>query len=301
MFEIIKSFFSWVWLGITSFYNFLFGSNSLSDEDKYNFVVYLIKGQIENNTGFGLRHVDNQEILRNNVSNGFRGDAVSYAITDFVLSSVFAEEITQSVFNFRESGEIALLYDTSTSTNNFITLDHSLAVKIFDCLRYKILEFIKFNFDGPNHHFMLIKNMGGLTPYDIKEIYSTGKCGKQEVESRQIVKVFSKNEKLTEPEDMMSHIEQGIVALAKPPKHVYSRESSTAILEVLRTIQLNSMEEKLTKENVHQRLIEAETDYKNPWSDGTYKAFKQYRQKFEESIDDVNDDLDYFKNLMVDF
>ncbi|MBA3536987.1 MAG: hypothetical protein H0T84_10320, partial [Tatlockia sp.] len=206
-----------------------------------------------------------------------------------------------AVFNIRESGEIDLLYDTSTSTNNFIILDHSLVAKIFDCLRQKILEFIKLNFDGPNHHFMLIKNMSGLTPYDIKEIYPTGKCGKREVESSQILKVFSKNENLTEPENMLSYIEQGVLDLAKLPKHVYSLESSTAILKVLGEIQFNAMEKKLTKENVHQRLIEAETNYKNPWSDDTYRAFTQYRIKFEESIDDVNDDLDYFKNLKVGF
>lgn len=301
MIELIKSFFNWAWSGITSFYNFLFGTKSFSDEDKYNFIVYLIKGQVKNNTGFGLRHVDSNETLNDNVLNSFRGDAVSYAITNFILSSVFEETISLSAFNIREPGEIELVYDTNTSTNNFITLDHSLALKIFDCLRQKILEFIKLNFEGPNHHFMLIKNMSGVSPYDIKEIYPTGKCGKQAVEPRQILKVFSKNENLTEPEDMLNYIEQGVLDLAKPPKHVYSRESSTAILAVLREIQFNAVEQKLTIDDVHRRLIEKETDYRNPWSDGTYKAFKQYRIKFEESIDDVNDDLDYFKNLMVGF
>ncbi|MBA2652437.1 MAG: hypothetical protein H0U73_09260 [Tatlockia sp.] len=122
--EIIKSFLNWVWSGITSFYNFLFGTKSFSDEDKYNFVVYLIKGQVKNNTGFGLRHVDSQETLSDNVLNGFRGDAVSYSITDFILSSVFEGKITQAAFNIRESGEIDLCYDINSTTNNFITLDH---------------------------------------------------------------------------------------------------------------------------------------------------------------------------------
>ncbi len=180
-------------------------------------------------------------------------------------------------------------------------LDHSLAVKIFDCLSQKILKFIKLNFEGPNHHFMFIKNMSGLSPYDIKEIYPTGKCGKREVEPRQILKIFSKNENLTEPEDILNYIEQSVLDLAKPPKHVYSQESSTAILAVLREIQFNAVEQKLTKDDVHRRLIEKEMDYRSPWSDDTYKAFKQYRIKFEESLDDVNDDLDYFKDLMVGF
>ncbi len=124
MIEIIKSFFNWVWSGITSFYNFLFGAKSFSDENKYNFVVYLIKGQVNKNTGFGLRHVDSDKTLSDNVLNGFKGDAVSYAITNFILSSVFGERIELAVFNIRESGEIDLFYDTSTSTNNFIILDH---------------------------------------------------------------------------------------------------------------------------------------------------------------------------------
>ncbi len=299
MIDLIKSFFKWLWSGLSSFYNALFGTKSFSDEDKYNFVVYLIKGQIKNNTGFGLRHVDSKETLNNNVLNGFRGDAISYAITPFLLSTVFGENITLAVFNIRESGETDLVYDTNISANNFITMDKSLAVRIFDCLHQKILEFISLNFEGPNHHFMLIKNMSGLTPYDIKNIYPTGKCGKRDVEPKQILKAFSKNVNLTEPEEMLNHIEQGILDLSRPPKHIYSDESTTAILAVLQEIQFSPMENKLTVDNVHKRLIEAETDYKNPWSDETYKAFKQYRVKFEELIDDVNDDLDYFKDLKV--
>ncbi|MBA3535000.1 MAG: hypothetical protein H0T84_00050 [Tatlockia sp.] len=299
MFAQIKAFFTNLWQDITSFFLNLFKeSSSFCDSDKYNFVLYILNGQHSNNKeGFALRHVDSDEINNHNIQNGFRGDAISFSITPSIMSSVLGTAVNNYRWVALESGQFSLMTEYR---NMPIVLDESLAVKIFDCLHEKILQFIGLNFDGDIHHFMLIKNMkGAALPYDIKDIYPTGKCGKQAVEATQVVKVFSKNASLHDAKDMLQYIETGILRLAKPTKHPYSKESTEAILTILRDIKLSPDEQQLELDNVRKRLVEEE--YDKSWSE--YKFNSMYDSKgsfriFSASIAAVNEDLEYFRALI---
>jgi len=80
----------------------IFGAKtSLTDEDKYNFVMYLLKGQ-KQFTGFALRHVDSDETKHANLLKGFTGDAISFSITPYIMSLVLNEPISncrRSIFS----------------------------------------------------------------------------------------------------------------------------------------------------------------------------------------------------------
>ena len=297
MFEQIKSFFSNLWQDITSFFNNLFANkSSLTNKDKYNFVMYLLDEQKES-TGFALRHVDSEEVKNENIKYGFRGDAISFSITPSIMSTVLNKHIDTCSWFSLGSGKVSLMANYMSKP---IMIDEALAVQIFDCLHKKILQFIGLNFFGDTHHFMLIKNMNGATvPYDIKEIYPTGKCGKQEVQASQIVKVFSKNDRLRDKEEMLRYIETGILQLVRPTKHIYSKESTAAILTVLRAIKLSSSDNQLEMDNVRKRLVESEVQ--TSWPDYKYHDIYDqggYLTTFTESISDVNEDLEYFRALI---
>lgn len=299
MFAQIKAFFSSLWRDISAFFTNLFKKSSpFSNSDKYKFVLYLLNGQKNNdNSGFALRHVDSDETKNFNIQNGFRGDAISFSITVSVMSSVVDKPVTQCSWVAMDSGQFSLM---TNYTERPIVLDEPLAVKIFDCLHEKILQFIGFNFYGDSHHFMLIQNMRGAAfPYDIKDIYPTGKSGKQDVEPSQIVKVFSKNDSLNDAQDMLQYIETGILQLAKPTKHKYSKESTEAILTVLREIKLSPHDQQLELNNVRKRLVEEE--YNNSWSEYKFNSMYDSKgtfRKFSASIAEVNEDLEYFRALI---
>lgn len=181
-----------------------------------------------------------------------------------------------------------------------ILLDEGLATKLFDCLHEKILQFIQLNYSSPTHHFLFIKEMqGAANPYDVKDIYPTGKCGKQTVKPSQIVKVFSKDASLKTAEQMLHHIELNILQLARPPKHQYDESSTEAILAVLREIKLGADDKALTKESVLKKLTTNE--YHDGWPETTYHQFYDeggYVKKFTPCIPHINDDLDYFRGLI---
>lgn len=296
MFERIKSYFNKLWQSISSFINNMFTSKTyFTNQDKYNFVMYLLNGQKEM-TGFALRHVDSDEIKNKNIKHGFLGDAISFSITPFIMSAVLNEPIDTCSWLSLESGQISLMTNYMSRP---ILIDQALAVRIFDCLHEKTLQFIGLNFLGDIHHFMLVNNMNKAPqPYDIKEIYPTGKCGKQEVKASQIVKVFSKNERVRDKDQMLQQIEAGILQLARPTKHTYSKESTAAILTILREINLSSNDSKLEMENVRKRLVESEVQ--TSWSDYKYHAIYDHGilTGFTQSISDVNDDLEYFRALV---
>jgi hypothetical protein len=300
----IKNFFKQLWSDVTSIFSKKAQNPvTLTNEEKYDFVMSLLKGQINENTGFALRHVDDEEIKTNNISHGFRGDAISYSVTDFILSTVLEESVEIRAWNISESNQVKFIYDAGENKNKFMDLDQSLAVRIFDCLHEKILSFIAQNFSGMNHHFMFIENMGGMYPYDIKDIYPTGKCGKQNVNASQIKKVFSKNENMSIPEEMLFCIEKGVLQSSNKnlTKHHYSQESTTAIVSVLREIKFLPAEKKLERADVQKRLISAECEF--AWSDSKHERFfdkaNGYWYKFNESLNHVNDDLGYFNSLVL--
>lgn len=87
---------------------------------------------------------------------------------------------------------------------------------------------------------------------EIKQAYPTGKCGKQTIEASQIVKVFSKNAMVRDQEAMLEQIETGILALARHTR-LYNKESTQAILTVLREINLTADDVQLTIDNVRNR------------------------------------------------
>jgi hypothetical protein len=297
MFAQIKAFFSTLWQDITSFLKNLFKKpSSFSASDKYHFVNYVLNGQDNIHRGFALRHVDSDETKNANIQNGFRGDAISFSITPSIMSTVLEKPVSTCTWAAMDSGQFSLM---TRYTDLPIVIDQPLAVKIFDCLHERVLQFIGLNFDGDIHHFMLVKNMTRAAfPYD-DDSYSTGKCGKQEVKASQILKVFSKNDSLKDAEDMLQLIETGVLQLAKPTKHEYSKESTAAILTVLREIKLSPNDQQLALDNVRKRLIEAE--YDTSWPECKFNSMYDSNgtfRKFSAAISEVNEDLEYFRALI---
>ncbi|HHF7375422.1 hypothetical protein [Legionella bozemanae] len=115
---------------------------------------------------------------------------------------------------------------------------------------------------------MYLKNMAGApSPYDVKDIYPTGKCGKRTIDPKQIVCVFSKSKN----EAILREIESKVVLLFKPATNCDDALSTGAILNVLRETKLKGNEKKLTIEKVRYRLIESECD--TQWDDFKYHVF----------------------------
>lgn len=306
MFEFIKNIFSGIkkfsqnlFRRCGNFFSSFFESSqplTLTDDEKYSFIITLLNGQ-GLNSGFALRHASSDDIYRSNLQNGFWGDAVSYSVTNHMMSLVLDEDVCSCVWKREANNE----YYFSTNIEIMPTrLDKPLAIRIFDVIHNKILQFMGLNFDDDQpHHFMLIKDMEGtVEPYDIKDIYPTGKCGKREVAARQIVKGFSKSPPDT-AENMLNNIEREVIELYKPAKHVYSAQDTTAILSVLREIGVNAGDTTLTEYAVRARLTEAEYDHR--WSDSTYESFFSSGGSFsvfKKFIPQINDDLEYFKHRL---
>lgn len=184
-----------------------------------------------------------------------------------------------------------------TESNSLHLLDEPLACKIFDLMHEKVFKFISQNFQGKCHHYMLIKNMSGApSPYDVKDIYPTGKCGKRNIDPKQIVCVFSKSKNLFSPKVILREIESKVVHLFDPAKNGYDALSTRAILNVLREIELKSDEKTLTIEKVRSRLVESE--YLTHWDDFKYHDFFDrggYFETFKSKLPQINSDLDYFR------
>lgn len=108
---------------------------------------------------------------------------------------------------------------------------------------------------------------GAPSPYDVKDIYPTGKCGKRTIDPKQIVCVFSKSKN----EAILREIESKVVLLFKPATNCDDALSTGAILNVLRETKLKGNEKKLTIEKVRYRLIESECD--TQWDDFKYHVF----------------------------
>ncbi|KTD36273.1 hypothetical protein Lnau_1257 [Legionella nautarum] len=260
-----------------------------SEQEKFNFVVYLLRQQ-KNTQGLGLRHVDSDDTKNHNLKNSFKGDAVSFSITRLTLSFALGTEVTE--FSHIQKGPDKILL---VINQQYKVLDINLAVKIFDSWYQKILPFMQNNFAGHPHYFMIIKDMAGAAaPYDIKDLYPSGKCGKQTISPNQIIRVFSKTE-ASSPENMLSSIINYLVLPSKPQHH-YSEESTRAILSILREIQLTASDSALTEQETRRRLIEAELS--SDWSDSKYESMYAHFQEFVGSIEEVNDDLGYFQNIM---
>lgn len=302
MFKYIKKLLQNVWKSCVSFFGSLFGSNQsqpLTEDEKYSFVVALLSGQ-DLSTGFALRHVSSDETYHSNLQNGFRGDAVSFSITKYIMGLALNEEVSNCVWMRDANNEYYFSINEEVEPTR---LDKTIAISIFDAIHSKILQFIGLNYDDNQpHHFMVIKDMeAAVTPYDIKDIYPTGKCGKREVVARQIVRGFSKSDSLDTPESMLNKIEKGVIELYKPAKYAYTEQDTRAILSVLREININANEKSLTSEDVSKRLVEAEVDRR--WSGATYASFREtggggFYGTFKRLLPQINDDLAYFKQRL---
>lgn len=296
----VKKFLHDLWRNCVSFFSSLFGgSQSLTDDEKYSFIVALLNGQ-DLSTGFALRHVSSDETYYSNLQNGFCGDAVSYSITTHIMSLALNEEVRNCVWvqdQYASNRYYFAINDEIKPT----PLDKALAIRIFDIIHSKILQFMSLNYDeGQPHHFMIIKDMqGAVTPYDIKDIYPTGKCGKREVAARQIIKSFSKSNFLDSAESMLNKIEKKVIALYKPAKHAYTKQDTRAILSVLREIKVTADDKALASEDVNKRLVEAEYDHR--WSELTYESFRAtggFLSVFNKLLPQINEDLEYFKHRL---
>ncbi len=267
------------------------------DDDKVAFIVSLIRGHQLASSGFALRHVTSDEIFESNIRYGFRGDAVSYSITPHIMGLALDDKVSACFFFLSEENQASFIINNEIRPRN---LDTALAVRIFDILHTKILEFVKLNFIGKSHHFMLIKNMPGAElPYDINDIYPTGKCGKRQINAKQIVNTFSKSSLLSSPEKIVRAFEKEIINLDRFAKHTYTSESTKAILSVLREIELRPNERALTCEGAKRRLISAE--YQGDWSDHKYHSFygkEGYFSLFKENLPNINKDLSHFRMLL---
>ncbi len=267
---------------------------SLSDDDKYSFITAVLSEQVSNDTrgggGFALRHVDSDVILASNRREAFKGDAVSYCVTKPIMSIVLGEPVSTCFWLVTENK-----YSYTINQGKYKTLDTALAVKIFDVLHDKMLQFISANDnDKTPHHFMLIQGMlRADNPYDF-DSYPTGKCGKRDVKPKQILESFSKSETLATPELLLNAIENRVIALFKR----YTPQDYKAILSVLRAVKVDESQP-LTRQSVSRQLTEAE--YDNRWSDKRYQKFygtNGYFQRFEKLLPQVNEDLPLLKKLI---
>ncbi len=296
----IKNFIHDLWRGCVSFFGSLFGvSQPLTDDEKYSFIIALLNGQ-DLSTGFALRHVSSDETYYSNLQNGFWGDAVSYSITKHIMSVALNEEVRGCVWIRDARNEY---YFSINDEIQPTFLDKILAIRIFDVIHSKILQFIGLNYDDNQpHHFMIVKDMqAAVTPYDIKDIYPTGKCGKREVTARQIAKSISKSASLDTAESMLNKIEKEVIELYKPAKYAYTEQDTRAILSVLREINVNANDKSLVSDDVSKRLIEAE--YEHRWSDATYQSFHEtggsgFFGMFKKLLPQINEDLEYFKHRL---
>ncbi len=267
--------------------------SSISDDDKYSFITALLSEQMSNDArggGFALRHVNSDEILASNRREPFRGDAVSYCVSSHIMSCVLGETVSSCFWLV-----IKDIYVYTVNNGKYKDLDTALAVKIFDILHDKMLQFMSDNFcDKTPHHFMLIQGMQRAdNPYDF-DSYPTGKCGKRDVKPKQILEHFSKSESLATAERLLNAIENRIIALFKR----YTPQDYKAILSVLREVKGNASLP-LTRQSVRRQLTEAE--YDNRWSDKRYQKFygtNGYFQRFEKLIPQVNEDLPLLKKFI---
>lgn len=284
---------------ISAFKRFFSTSSDLADGQKASFISTIIHGQSTfSQSGFALRHVNNQADFEKNVKYGFRGDAVSYSITSHIMSLALDVEISKCSFHANTAtGQMTFLINNEDKPR---VLDMVLAVRIFDILHERILQFVRQNFYGNSRYFMLIKDMqGAVTPYDIKDIYPTGKCGKREVKAKQIVSSASKSSSLSTPEAVVQCFEEAILKLGQPAKHTYDSGSTTAIISILREIGLRPDENTLTSEGVHGRLTSAE--YDRSWTDSKFESFYGnggYFNTFKQNLPKINDDLEYFRRQL---
>ncbi|HHT0592201.1 TPA: hypothetical protein ACTXXA_002186 [Legionella anisa] len=292
MFDYVKTLFFSCLDYIFSFFNKWFSkTDTLSNQQKLLFVQDILRGQ-DQDKGFAIRHVDNDLTKENNLKIKFRGDAISYSITPSIMSEALNQKVSTFSWSTFSDGNVYFL----TESNSLHLLDEPLACKIFDLMHEKVFKFISQNFQGKCHHFMLIKNMSGApSPYDVKDIYPTGKCGKRDIDPKQIVCVFSKSKNLSFPEAVLREIESKVVHLFMPV-HSYDAFSTKAILNVLREIKLKVDEKTLTIDKVRYRLVEAECD--THWDDYKYHAFFDrggYFEAFKSNLSLINSDLDHFR------
>ena len=302
MLNFIKFLFNRAVQAIFSAFDWFFTShNEWSEAQKISCISTIIHGQLPSlQMGFALRHVDSQAVFNANVRDGFQGDAVSYAITPYIMSLALNENVEKCSFHIdKASGRVSYMINDDIKPRE---LDTPLAVCIFDILHERILQFVRQNFYGNPHYFMLLKDMHGATsPYDIKDIYPTGKCGKRKVEAKQIISSVSKSHSLNSPEAVVRRIEETILNINQPApaKHLYDAGSTKAIISILKEIELKPGEGALTSNAVRNRLTNAECD-KN-WTDAKYKNFYEtggYVKIFEQNLSKINDDLDYFRNQL---
>lgn len=297
MFQCLKQFFAPFWWLVRSCLGFSDETYDLSDNEKCLFFKTLLENQSDS-FGLALRHVGTDEDFNHNLTQGFTGDAVSYAITAHIMGLALKREVTQCLLEKETNGVYRVWVNNEAEP---VRIDNHLAITLFDILHQRILSFIKLNFNGSPHHFLLIKKMPGAeSPYDIKPIYPTGKCGRKTVSSKHIVKTYSKSEVVKTPEDMLLSIEKSILTLSKPARHHYSNESTQAIIAVLEEAQITASDTLLTAENISRKLTESEVD--NHWTDTQYHQFRDkggYFSLFKQELSHVNEDLDYFKGLMA--
>ncbi|MGM9452337.1 hypothetical protein ACTAZI_03280 [Legionella bozemanae] len=293
MFNYLKSLFFKGWHIISSCFNKWFAkANTFSNQQKLFFVRNILNGQGQDK-GFAIRHVDEDSVKESNLTIGFKGDAISYSITSLIMSEALNKNAGVFSWSTNNEGDVYFL----TESDSLHMLDETLACKIFDLMHEKVLKFISLNFQSKCNHFMLIKNMSGApSPYDVKDIYPTGKCGKRTIDPKQIVCVFSKSKNLSSPEALLREIESKVVHLFKPITNSYDAPSTRAILNVLREIKLSGDENNLTIEKVHSRLVASECD--THWDDFKYHEFFDrdgYFETFKSKLPQINSDLDYFR------
>ncbi|WP_131780220.1 hypothetical protein [Legionella bozemanae] len=289
MFNYLKSLFFKGWHIISSYFA---KADTFSNQQKLLFVRNVLNGQGQDK-GFAIRHVDEDSVKESNLTIGFKGDAISYSITSLIMSEALNKNAGVFSWSTNNEGDVYFL----TESNSLHMLDETLACKIFDLMHEKVLKFISLNFQSKCNHFMLIKNMAGApSPYDVKDIYPTGKCGKRTIDPKQIVCVFSKSKNLSSPEAILREIESKIVLLFKPATNCDDALSTGAILNVLREIKLKGDEKKLTIEKVRYRLIESECD--TQWDDFKYHAFFDrggYFETFKRNLSQINSNLEFYR------
>jgi len=216
-------------------------------------------------------------------------------VTPAVLTHVLGREVTGCVFRKLDTSELSIACEPFYAP---IILTQSLAVRIFNHLHKQVLKYISQNFGEGEHHFMLLSGVDGAAhPYDINDTYPTGKCGKKNIKASQVTAVQSKSDFVDSAEGVLCLLERQLLkstTAPRPLRHRYSKDSMSAIMQVLNEIQ-PSPGKKLTKEDVDRLLVSAEIDHS--WTTSRYQAFfdpNGYRDQFVERLDHINDDLPSF-------
>ena len=305
MFKRLINFVSSLWHSFTSLFKkrpTVIPPSLLNEQEKHHLVLSLLKAQ-KNNKGLALHHVAGNALKDTVVGKGTFGAAACYSITPYIMGSALKEAIKQCDWEVSDSGEVC--YKTNKMQERRV-LDHALAVKIFDILHQKTLQYIQLNFKGNVHHFILIKEMDGATNPTKK--HPTGQCIPQRILPSQIMRVFSKTQQTQSAERMLSDIEIGILELEKKASEIQKeivaleQKKTSSIVAVLRAIHLGVDEKKLTKEGVLRRLVASEISPTNPWSDATYHQFYDnhgFFSVFVSSLEEVNQNLDHYKALTL--